>query len=313
MKPVALLFFAFTTPLSIFLVILLYGTITPESFKAELRSSEVYKKAHAQFTTTQAAANDDQDYASLNALLAETITPTYLQNKTETLIDDTYLWLTKDGAPPTLSLIEVKDAMLANDPDFEQTLKSMEKDPEFIKMKEEYEKEMQNSEQPLSPQDAERASALDFSENMFTVPVGEQAPWLKDVYSKLHIILPVLLVLQLGCILLLVFRNVAWTSRFRWVGITLIAAAIVGMSNVFLNTLILERIMADVSFSEGNLASAFTPILFHTADYFAQTYATYQTATSTWMVIIGIVFLVGAFLTKPKPKLFLQQKPKGQK
>lgn len=306
MKLTALFLFAIITPFFVFLTEVLYGGTEPEELKKGLAQTTVYKSISQFIINAEPEGPQDPDAAEISLLIYTRFTPEYLQTKTEKLIDDSHLWITKDGPPPVLSFHEIKDDLLISSPEFQTFLGQMEATQQQRDFSGEAslnqsagDHEMQN----------EMNSFTALVQNDFSVPVGEYFNGIKTFYSVMKIIQPIIAVLLVLFLVVLYKSNDNMASRLLWIGATFITAAVFGFGMLLFNNIAVAQ-LAEVTMSTSqNFIAAFSPVMIQLMDLFMKSYAQVQNIVSLVLVVLGAIFIIFAKIQAPrKTKIVISKK-----
>lgn len=293
MKLALLFLFAMLTPFTVFLTEVLYGGTTPDELKRGLAQTAIYTNASIFLITAKAEGKQDTAASELSEHLYKRFIPEYIQSKTEKLIDDGHIWVTADGPSPTLSFIEIKQDLISINPAFQAQFEQIQS----VAQQSEFSAENSLSEYAGSTGEQSETDALTaLAQNNFTVPVGEYFQGIKTFYSVIQILQPILVLLLIATLFLLIKQNLDTQNRLKWLGATLITAAVFGFGMVFFNTLAIANLMQTTTSSSGNFLAAFAPIMLQLMDIFMSEYAKVQNNLGICMVIVGIFCFAGAAL-----------------
>lgn len=282
MRVLAALAFIALFPVVIFLASILYGGVTPQILKDGLLKAQIYEKLPEQITTLmQAEEGADAEPDTFIAPIVSRLKGSYLQEKTEKLIDDTDMWLRgKIETGPTVSFSEIKEDILAANPDLATMMNDGISD-------------MQGA-QEQDPQAAESMRQMqEFIKNDFSFPLTQQLKPLKDTYTVLTYAFPILAVLLFLCLVAIVLMSQGIKSKFKWVGFVLILAAI----NGFIWTLggsIISTVLNSILISANNqYVNIVTPAIEHISGLFVAQFKSYQIAASVGALTLGAILLIG--------------------
>jgi hypothetical protein len=295
MKLLLLIFFATTLPVVIFLTALLYGGISNTVLKSELATSNVYDGLSKQLT---AFDTEDATSREIDGILKNRLTASYLQEKTELLIDDSYNWITgKSTAPPTISFREIKEDILAQNPDILEELQKMksEMQPSNTSWTNEYH-------EPYNAEFADNTNVFTgLVQSDFSAPIGQQLEGIKTAYNGLRLVHPVLIILLVLSLILLFVLNQTFSSRLRWIGASFIAGAIVGGVTIIFNSFTLAAMTNALVGNTNEMVSIFSPIVINMVTYFNTHYVNYQKVISGLLFLIGIGCYIGVAFLKTQP------------
>jgi hypothetical protein len=302
MKLVLLFFFAITTPFFIFLTEVLYGGTNPAVLKSGLVETSVYSDISEFLINAEPEGEQNDSTSEISKLVYNRFTPQYIQIKTEKLIDDSHVWITQDGPSPVLSFSDIKDDLLISNPEFESQFNQIAEVSDQQSLQGEINAEESLNEYAGAPEAQKEINSIAaLAQNNFTVPVGEYFSGIKNFYSIMKIIHPLVAVLLGLSLFTLIKINNSWHERFRWIGGTFITTAIFGFGMVLFNYLAVQHLMEVTSSNAENFLSAFAPIMLQLMNLFMKVYGNFQNIISTTMLILGIIFLVLGFIPSNSP------------
>ncbi|MGI8420508.1 MAG: hypothetical protein ACR2LN_07770 [Candidatus Levyibacteriota bacterium] len=278
MKLSLLFFFAFTNPLVLFFAILLYGGIPPDNMKKAIADSEAYSQVSAHFAQQDAdTITQNKDFT---VIVSKRLTPTYIRTKTESVIDESATWITgKTQTVPVVSFRELKEELQSEHSDL---MGNIEHIPTAVELKR---SDLDAQNQTRYLEQAKQITA--FTNDDFTLPLGNQLEGIKLAYRILQIALPMLIVLLICSLFLLVKFAYSLPSRFKWVGAALLASSIVGYGCIFFHPYITPVIIRTNILQQSDFFSLFSPIIIAMINHYVEIYIGYQE-------IVNTVFLVGA-------------------
>jgi hypothetical protein len=289
LKLTLIFFFSFLLPLFVFLTQVLYGGIEPDILKVSLNESTIYTRVSSLIINPPVDPEAPPSPDAINTLLANRFTPEYVKVKTEKLIDDSYLWLTKDGPSPVLSFSELKDDLLALDPTLQmqfQEIQALDNETNDISG--------ENSLNDLAidhTTQQELDSLTTLTQNNFTVPVGEYFGVLKSIYSASKIIQPILGILLLTIVFVLVKITDTTKTRLRWTGAMCLTAAIVGFGMVFFNAIAISNLVYVSENSSENLISTFSPIILEIMNAVFAHFSVVQNYINIGLAVVGLILI----------------------
>lgn len=303
MKLLFLFLFAIITPFFVFLTEVLYGGTSPEMLKKGLAQTGVYKTISEFIINEKPEGPQDAASAEISVLIYNRFTPEYLQTKTEKLIDDAHVWITKDGPSPVLSFQEIKEDILTSNPEFQTYLDQIATAQEQQDFSGEASLE-QFAGDPTTQDETNSLTAL--AQNDFNVPVGEYFSGIKTFYSLMKIIQPLIAILLIVFLVILYKSNDTLASRLRWIGTTFILAALFGFGMILFNTVAVTQ-LAEVTMSNSeNFLAAFSPVMVKLMELFMKSYGQVQ-------IIVSIVFASSGTLFVVLAKILTIRMIKGQK
>lgn len=294
MKPLLLAFFSFTSPLLVFLATALHGGISNEVIKTELASANIYE----QLLQHLASISEETEDTELQSIIIDTFTPQYTKMKIENTIDVSYFWIIGDSREvPTISFPEIKEKLITNNPDLLAELETLaEKTNQPVRTEGMGPDEIIQAETLQQQTNDNLASFTSLVKNDFTISLEKHLASAKLTYNTIKIILPILLILLLLDIILLGFLNKTWSSRLRWIGATILTGGLIGYLVIFLQN---SLVVVLTDFAQENSSyglSIFSPVIIALAQYFVETYTTYQGIISTLFLIMGVLFILLSLL-----------------
>lgn len=294
LKLIIVFFFAFLLPLFVFLTQVLYGGIEPNVLKDSLKESTIYTRVSSLIINAPVNPAAPQAPDEFNSLVTERFTPTYVQTKTEKLVDDSYVWLTKNGPSPVLSFNEVKGDLLAIEPTLQIQLQEMQT---IENSNDDYSAEGSLNEFASDPTVNQEQDALStLMQSNFTIPVGEYFQVLKTLYDAAKIIHPILGIILLALIVTMVKLSYTTTSRLRWTGAMILTAAIVGFGMVFFNAIAVTNLIYASENSSDNLIATFTPVILEIMNVVFAHFSVIQNYVNIGLAVIGFILVFSANL-----------------
>lgn len=291
MKILSLLFFVFTLPIAALLAAIPYGGFSTEILKTELAKSGVYEKI---LSAPSESSSEEQTYESredqLVSSFARFLTPDFMEQKVNTVIDDSAQWISgKSDNPPVLSLKELKDEIEKKNPGLINEMLALSKEMEQIQITE-----------TATQQNNEQSEFLtNFVKNDFSIPLKEHFMGIKQAYQSIVIIVPVLIVLILLSLVGLFFLNHTWSMRLRWVGLSLAVAGVWGYAFlagiIFLSHAGLGLISG---INDDELLPIIYPLIEKIITFFINHYSGIQITVSIGFVIAGMIGFILSFIIK---------------
>jgi hypothetical protein len=295
-----------------------FGGFSPDLLKQNLKDSNTYNSISETISTLKLdeesnTGESSQKMANLfGPFIKKQFTPTYLQKKSESLIDDTYLWMQdKSKTPPVLSFSEIKTSIVSQNPQILTELKNLSK-----QLKEEQKNistddgemdvETKKSMQELSKLDLDK-----FLDSDFSIPVGEKLEDVKKLYKVFKFALPIFIILEviiLGVILLL---SSPLSSKVRWLGITFLITALFGIipliTAFFLDKTSLSLLGADTS---NPITKSFITLGDSFLKLYAAKYLSIQLVTTVGLFITGVALeITSKFINHSPTVLKTPKKP----
>jgi hypothetical protein len=303
MKVLLLLFFAFISPLVIFLTTVLYGGTSPDILKTELAEANIYSKVTAFLTNT---SDEGEENTEITDIVAANFTPEYTQSKVEDVIDTSYDWITGETTQsPSVSFPEIKQQILTQHPSLLTDIEAMAKDAEqtfdTTGMSEE---EAVQAEQMHTQMTSQMGMMTEFVKNDFSWPLTKQLTGVKQLYSVIKLLQPILTLLLLLSLLILGLLNPTWPQRLKWTGAALFVAGIAGFMAVAFQAGIVALLTTVTQQTTNEAVTMFTPIIISIVRHFVKTYTNYQGIVSiVFFVVAALCFVIASLHKNEKPAL----------
>lgn len=284
MRILALIFFATTVPVFLFLTTILYAGISDSDIKEALATNNAYSRLSdvvQDFTIEDSTPETDQ----ILSIVKERLTSSYLQGKTERAVDSSYQWITKSSdTAPTISFSEIKEDVI-------------KKNPELLTFLDQ---------QPTS-QDSEQINKMqiefnNFVKSDFTVNLDTYLGGVKNTYSLLRIIHPVIGLLLFASLAIIVFQNKMWDQRLKWLGATFGITGVIGFVLVGLSTITFNTLAAFALNTSHELVVVAGPIILSIASKFNDQYINLLASSSVGMFLLGAI-LFGATILFNRPQI----------
>lgn len=232
-----LLFIIFIPIVPVFLFFLSINQerVSAGSIKTSLVNTGVYTKVFDELDkqAEKMLSDGGQGTEQMNVIwpmIKSEINPAYIQNKTETFIDDTSLWLDdKSKNPPVLSFADLKTSLLNKNPELLTVLNELS--TELKKGKEEAKQQAIDNGQTTEEVN-EQVPDFDFQKIIksdFSIPVGEKMGALKNIYSIQKYALPVLILIMAVLAAGVVLLSGNLKSILKWLGTLLFLSAMWSM------------------------------------------------------------------------------------
>lgn len=309
MKFLLLILFVLSVPTAVLLSTILFTKDLNIILKQELSSAHIYDKANELLANS---VSDDQSSQQFDTILKTVITPSYLQDKTEYTIDLSYNWiLNKSTTPPSVSFIEIKDAILKQNPQLLNEIDSFaneaKNDPSM---------QAENPDQANSNAEMQKSidSLVTLAHSDFTIKLDTYLIGLKNTYHTLKIALPILILIMFGELTLIIILSHTWKSRFLWLGLTFILSGLHGFGIIFLTNSLMKTITSYILNYSNDSFKLFSPIIIEIAKLFVNTYVKYQTFVSVIFIASAIVsFIAYSYLRFSQNKVIQVAKPTRKK
>jgi|GEM_PF-6691709 len=301
MRIFALLFFVLTMPVVVLIATVLYGGLSTTILKTELSKSGIYDKT---LSVLREPSSGDENYQAqqedqVMSALAVFITPGYLQEKTEKVIDDSSDWITgKTTTPPVLSFKEIKDRIDSQNPGLLTNIQEMSQS-----IQKEANAEGGKDTSNVQNKTMEKDMLSDFVKNDFSLPLQKNLQGVKDFYDNLKLAFPALIGFLIVYLALLLGVNNSWRKRTRWIGITLLIAAGWGYLLAIVFNVLVQTIIGTILQEKDQLIQLVVPIIQRLVTPFALLNLSYQTTVSIVCLIVGIISLALSFIMKEQAPL----------
>lgn len=289
MKFFIALLFAVFFPLFIFLTTILYTPDITSLLKSDLVKNNVYHQLSNQLGTINTS---DVNSAFLGQFIQNKFTSDYLQQKIEKAINDSDDWITgKSQIPPVISFKDVRDDLNTQYPQFIPTI---EQAAEQMKQEE--------SQNPQLQQNSQTANELILIDNLaksdFTIPLSKYLVGLKDFYTIVRIMQPLIgILLVLGLVLQFTLNKI-WRLRFKWIGITLMLGSIWGYLLTYTTGILLSTATKYLVTNTNHAVQLASPIALQLINHYVAAYSSYQKPASIALFIAALGCFIGVFVTK---------------
>jgi hypothetical protein len=296
MKFLLALFFTVFFPIVIFLTTILYTSDITPLLQKDLVKNHIYTQLSDQLSKLDTG---DANSAIISQFIQSKFTSDYLQNKVEKAMNDSDDWIKgKTNTPPVISFKDVKDALNAQYP---QLLPGIIQAAQELKQQ-----EAQNPQ--LAQQNPQATKNLDmiatFAKSDFTIPLNKYLVGLKNFYTAVRILQPILAILLLLSLILLGFMNKTWPARLKWIGFTLLLGSIWGFILAFGNVEVVAFISKNVAkITDKNMQIA-APIFLQLINHYVDAFTSYQKTASIVALCAAVGCFVGLIITpkgSPKP------------
>jgi hypothetical protein len=304
MKLILLQLFVLIMPSTVFLTTLLYGGITTALIKEELAETHIYDTVGGYLEQMNSTDIIDSESQQFSEILSSRLTPEYLQKKTETAIDDSFVWITgKSKTPPVISLKELKDDINVQNPELLASLETFTEsvdtqlvtDDTIPSAEAEADTIQQNAE---ISETAQAINAL--VKNDFSIPLEDHLIWAKRIYTLLAIVHPISLVLLALTFSYMSYLAVTWPSRLKWMGAALVTGSIVGFIVILLNTFAITALTEMPVDTTYEISALLIPVAVNVTNHFIETFSQYQLVVSISFLTIAALCFIGVKITKPK-------------
>lgn len=296
MKALLFLFFTIATPIAVFLTTILYGGISNTVIKEELADAQIYTQIQNYLP------NNPESFESseFETILRKHFTPEYTQTKVEDIIDESYGWITGSStASPSVSFPEIKEDLLREHPELLSELSVLQNELQKQPLPEGLSDEEALQIQAQMDQVEKNAASLNnFVQNDFSLPLEKNLKGIKDFYTLITIIYPILLVLLILSLVLLGYLNKTLSSRLKWIGSTLLVAGIFGFLAIVFQNVLLVFLTEAVKQSPNEVILMFAPIFVEMMKSFVKTYTQYQMITSIICTITAAILLGAAYMMR---------------
>ena len=290
MKLLILLFFILTFPLFIFLTTVLYSSDITPLLKTDLAQHHIYSQLSSQLGKLDSGDNDS---AVISQFIQNKFTPDYVQHKVNSALDSSDAWIRgKSKTPPVVSFKDVKDELNTQYP---QLLPSIENAAAEMK-KQEAQNPAAVQQNPQAAKNIDMLASLAKSD--FTIHLNTYLAGLKNFYTTIRILQPILAILLLGCLILLGYLNKSWHSRFKWIGITLLLGSILGFALTYGNIEIVKFISKFAAHSSNHFIQMSSPVVLQIIKQYVEAYVNYQNTASIGLMLISGGCFISAAVTR---------------
>ncbi len=279
MKFLITLFITFCLPVFILLTTIVSSSDIAPLLKSDLKQHHIYSQISSQITKFD---SNDPDSAVLNSFIQKKFTEDYIQNKVDKAMDSSSDWIQgKTQTPPVLSFKDIKDDLNAQYP---QLLPSIEQMSQQLK-----EQEAQNGTTNQTDSQAIQSAQMlsNLAKSDFTIKLNTYLVGLRNFYSAVRILQPILGILIAFGIILLGLLNKTWKSRFKWIGITLFLSGLWGFVVAFSNIEIVKLLTQLTADNSNQIVTIASPVILQLINHYVDSYVAYQK-------IISLVFLLAA-------------------
>lgn len=282
-----------------------YTPITPERIKGEIMKLNLYDTAvselQKQLNAMAEAGQSKDPFAIIEPFVKKEITPPYIREKAEKLIDDTSVWLSGGTASPAVSFVDLKEKLVKQNKkmigDLEAAIAQISTNPDGTL--------------PALGDGGENAgmsapptfTADDFRKFMgsdFTIPVGKYLGGLKFFLNAAWYTLIISgAVLALNLLMILLVAP-GLQSKLRWMGATLLITALWNIPGALLGAgsaaMIVGVLTQNVRIFSAAMAkplveTLITPVLL--------TYTRFTGGAVIALLIVAIGMIILSFVTKP--------------
>lgn len=219
LKVLLILSFGFSVQFLFFFLVFAIGGFTPAFLKDTLVKSNVYSTVSEKIESFTSNDSSGSSEDMVMPFIKEQFTSSYIQGKSETLIDDTFSWLNgKTKTPPVLSFRELKDSIERKNPELISQLQQMSEE-----MKQQQQEQALQEGGPATP----ASDSMDFTKMMksdFSIPVGENLKPLKQAYSFFKFALPLTAFYLLVLLGLIALLSTGTKSKLKWIGATFLSS-----------------------------------------------------------------------------------------
>ena len=289
MKFLSALFFTLFFPLFIFLTTALYTSDVTPLLKSDLVKNKIYNELSSQLSKLDTG---DSNSAIISQFIQSKFTSDYLRQKVETAMDSSDEWIKgQTNTPPVISFKDVKDELNAQYP---QLLPGIEQASQELKQQ-----EAQNPDLQRNPQAEKNIDMIaNFAKSDFTVPLNQYLIGLKNFYTSVRILQPILGIVLILCLILLGVMNKSWPQRFKWIGFTLLFSSIWGFALTYSNTALVAFLANYLTTNANHTMQLAMPIALQLINHYADAFASYQKTASFVAFIAAAGCFAGIFVTR---------------
>lgn len=318
MRFLILVFVVLTFPIVVLLSTLFFGGFSATILKSELVDGHVYSSMADMLLETDSDAQTPEERKTtieIVELFRNRLTPEYIQQKSERFIDDSSLWITgATTTPPTLSLSELKEDLVATHPELLDMAEQVNQNPQPVNEDINDDSSVNNSDQ--QPLEEQVDTLALFVKNDFNFSMESSLAPVKQTYQTMRIsffVLDILLIASIGAILLL---SPNWSSRLRWIGATLFLSAVAGYILTIFTQVAFETAIKQLVTVDQYIFRIIFPVIQNITAHFIGVYRHYSTLVSIFIGIAGVILFSTSFLPKiasPKPTISPSRNSKIQK
>lgn len=296
MKLLLVIFFVLGFPIFLFLTTILYSSDITPILKSDLVKHHIYDQLSSQLDNLDSGDSNSQE---INTFIQSKFTKEYIQQKVETALDSSTNWINgKSTTPPVISFKDVKDDLNAQYP---QLLPSIENAAQEMKNQ-----QAQESTTDASNQQKEQAikgtdMLAKLAKSDFTIKLNTYLVGLKDFYSTVRILQPILGLLLLGSLFLLGLLNKTWSERFKWIGITFMISGIAGFILAFGNIIIIQLLSSLAANNTNHIVQMTSPIVLQLINHYVDAYVTYQKIAGLVLLVTAGGCFLGVAFTRNSP------------
>ena len=292
MKFIIVLFFTLCFSVFVFLTTILYTPDITPLLKSDLVKNNLYHELSSKLGTID-TSNDSS--ALLGQFIQKKFTSDYLQQKIEKAMSDSDDWITgKSQTPPVISFKDVKDDLNTQYPQLLPTIQQAEE-----QMKQE---EAQNPQVQQNSQAANDLSMMDYLvKSDFTIPLGKYLVGLKNFYSTIRILEPILGIILTLCLFFQYLMNKTWRLRLKWLGIMLLMGSLWGFLLTYSNGVLVSFVTNYLGMSKDHTVQVAMPIVLQLVNHYSNAYSSYQKMASVVTLITSIGCIIGAFVIHNNP------------
>jgi hypothetical protein len=301
MKIFILLFFTLCFPIFIFITTIVYASDITPILKSDLTKHQIYTQLSKQLGTIDTG---DSNSAIVSQFIQSKFTSDYLRQKVETAMDSSDKWVTgKSTTPPVISFKDVKDEINTQYP---QLLPSIMQASQELKQQ-----ETQNPDMQQNPQAAKNIDMIaSLAKSDFTIPLTKYLIGLKNFYTTIRILQPILGILLILSLIFLGVMNKSWHQRFKWFGFTLLFSSIWGFAITYSNASLVAFLANSLSVNTNHAMHIAIPIALQLINHYVDTFSSYQKIASIVSLIIAAVCFI-LFIVTPK-SVAVQAIPKNK-
>lgn len=269
-------------------------------FKSQFKETGVYEQAIKLFKSQIESEKSESsaDAAELNIFkqFYEEITPTYLQQKTEKVIDDTGDWIVgKTSTPPTLTVNDLKQKVLAKNPNLLSEVKKYEAELASTQAEQKAAADSAGDIQEL-PQLTEANSFSKFLESDSTVSLDKYLglEWLKNFYQLQSYLFYITFGLSILSLIVIVLITSPASKKLLWLGITFTITAVSHLLVFFVSRSMLnydfsELIQNILGITKNPILDQVNQLLWKLLTPWSNNYFQFQTYALVTFIIIAVI------------------------
>lgn len=308
LKLFLVILFSLSSQLALFLLAFYFGGFSKDILKQQLQASEIYQATSERIIDPLLKDIGSDDLTNeLSPIIKKQFTPAYMQQKVETLIDDTYLWSTnKSKTPPVLSFKEIKTSILQQKPQLLSDLKGFIQETKSAQL--EAMVEAPETKETLT-QTLDTYASEKFIESDFTINLENKLLFIKQITQFYQFSLPVSLIIVVIVLISITFFNQNLSKRMLWLGITFLSSVFFSIVPLLISFLIfkdpiktISRVLIhnELKVEAESMSSIFIPFINKIFTTFTGKLIQLEVIWIVFSLIAGITFLIVSKISTQK-------------